>query len=78
MLCYVVDQPPCSPGWQTEGGTIWQQRGVSTQCAFGAESTFEIFCTVGTQPKFALVDTFGHASSENRQNAGKESTFPTT
>jgi hypothetical protein len=42
-----------------------------------AESTFEISCTVGPQPKFALVDTFSHASCKNRRNVGKQSVFPT-
>lgn len=48
------------------------------QRAISAKSTFEIPCVVGLQPKFALVDTFSHASCENRQNVGNQSTFPTT
>ena len=48
------------------------------QCAISAKSTFEIPCVVGPQPKFALVDTFSHASCENRRNVGNQSTFPTT
>jgi len=42
------------------------------------KSTFEIFCVVVAQPKFALVDTFSHASCKNRRNVCKQSTFPTT
>lgn len=45
---------------------------------FDAKSMFEIFCLVGSQPGFALVDTFSHASCKNRQNTSKEGTFPTT
>jgi len=44
---------------------------------FDAKSTFEIFCVVGSQPNFALVDTFSHASRENRRYLSKQSTFPT-
>jgi len=57
---------------------MWPQRVVGVQHAFGAESTFEIFCAVGTQPKIALVDTFSHASCENHQNVGKQSSIPNT
>ena len=45
---------------------------------FSTKSTSEIPHVVGLQPKFALVDTFSHASFENRQNVGKQSTFPTS
>ena len=41
------------------------------------KSTFEMSCTVGAQPKFALVDMFSHASCKNRQNVGNQSAFPT-
>ena len=51
---------------------------MNMQCKISAESTFEISFAVGPQPKFALVDTFSHASCKNRQNVGKQSTFPTT
>jgi hypothetical protein len=56
---------------------MWQQRGMEMLVGFGAKSTLEIFCSVGAQPNFALVDTFSHASRENRQNVSKQSTFPT-
>jgi hypothetical protein len=66
------------PRLHMQWGTIWQQTGVDTRHTIGAKSTFEIFCVVGSQPKFALVDMFSHAFCKNRRNVGKQSTFPTT
>jgi hypothetical protein len=59
--------------------TMCPQEGIADiQHSIITKSTFEISCTVGTQPKFALVDTFSHASCKNRRNVGKQNTFPTT
>ena len=58
--------------------TMWPQRVVDIWYKFSTKSTFEILCVVGTQPNFALVDTFSHASCKNRRNVGKHSAFPIT
>ena len=56
----------------------FSQGSVNMWCDKCTKSTFEIFRTVGPQPKSALVDTFSHASCKNRRKVGKQSTFPTT
>jgi hypothetical protein len=75
VLSTQLSQPS---GWHVQHSTIQPQRGVRIWWTFVAKSAFEIFSVVGTQPKFALVDTFSHASRKNRQNVCKRSTFPTT
>jgi len=64
-------QPSQPFRWDVQHGTMEPQIGVRIWWTFVAKSTFEIFPVVGTQPKFALVDTFSHASRENRQSVGK-------
>jgi hypothetical protein len=69
-LVFIQTVHPMQHHAATESCELWD--------AFGVKSTFENFRTVEAQPKFALVDTFSHASCENRQNVGKQCTFPTT
>jgi hypothetical protein len=73
-----VHKPPQPPRQHMSYSSMCPQGTVDIQCIIRTKSTFEICCTVGSQPKFALVDTFSHASCKNRRNVGKQSTFPTT
>src|SRR5579872_5301396 len=70
--------PSHSLRWHMQHSTMLAERAGNTWCAFCAKSTFEIFSAVGAQPKFALVDTFSHASCKNRRNGSNQGTIPTT
>jgi hypothetical protein len=71
-------EPPHPPRQHTVHRNMFSQGFVNIWCDKCTKSTFEIFRTVGPQPKSALVDTFSHASCKNRRKVGKQSTFPTT
>ncbi len=74
---HALDQTHEPPSTMSHS-SMCPQDTMNVQSKINTKSTFEISCTVGTQPKFALVDMFSHASCKNRQNVGKQSTFPTT
>jgi hypothetical protein len=71
-------EPPHLQRQHISCSTVCPQNIMNIWCAIGAKSAFEIPCIVGLQPKFALVDTFSHASCENGRNVGNQSAFPIT